>query len=215
MEDRNVSYSEEINELIVPAKAILSNFEDEFGLPESSFIISQTGIKDVIVIDDFFLFFGFNLISIWSRHNYELIFLHLPDASNVELQVIDTVLVTKSVYGFDNIQTSFRFVFQIKVGESNLLLMFVGKPYDLGVIVTLKDNVVISPFIIFGLIYGHWLAIFSQVINWVVGEFESVLTKASFFLHTESSRLREVVDLHLGSILKCILMAHMDNLMCL
>ena len=215
VEDRNVSYSEEINQLIVPAKAILSNFEDEFGLPESTFIISQTGIKDVIVIDDFFLFFRFKLISIWSRHNCVLIFLHFPDSSNVELQVIDIVLVTKSVHGFDNIQTSFRFVFQIKVGESNLLFMFVGKPYDLGVIVTLINNVVISPFIIFGVIYGLRLAILSQVINWVVREFESVLTKASFFLHTESSRLREVVDLHLGSILKCILMVHMDNFMCL
>jgi hypothetical protein len=61
VKDRNASYSKEINQLIIPAKAIFSYIKNELGLSESSFIISQAGIKDVIVIDNSLGIFSFKL----------------------------------------------------------------------------------------------------------------------------------------------------------
>lgn len=87
-------------------------------------------------------------------------FFGFPNASDVDLQVVDSILISKCVEGFDSMVASLRIVSQIEVVESDFLLVLVRKPNDFGVIVTFVYNMIIGPFVFFGHVYRYRLAIF-------------------------------------------------------
>lgn len=103
MEYWNITYTEEVNLLIIPGETIRGDFKDKFGLSESSFIISQSGIKYVVVVDDSLFIFSFVLTFVRGCNYNVLVLFCLPNTSNIKLQIVDSVLVSKSINCFYSI----------------------------------------------------------------------------------------------------------------
>jgi len=205
MKNRDISSSEEIYYLVVIRK-FLNYTEDEIGLPKFSFVVARSCIKNVVVVDDSLCIFSLMLVFVGSSTNEVLVFPHFPNPSDIYLQVIDSVLVSQSVEGFDDLQFSLRSVSQIKVIEADLLFVLIGKPNDFGVIVTLEDDMVIRPLVVFGHVYSYRLAVFMQIIISVVGEPEPMVVERALLLHAEGARVREVVNVGVGSVIEQVLM---------
>lgn len=102
MKNWYISYPKEVDHLIIIAKTILLDIKNKFGLSKSTFIVSQRGIKDVVIVDHSLLIFGFMLTFVWSCNNNVFVLFWLPNSTDIELQIIDIVLVTQCVDCFDN-----------------------------------------------------------------------------------------------------------------
>lgn len=161
VEDWNVSDSVEIDELIIVGKSVRAQWEIKFGFPQNSFIVSYIWVEDVVIVDDSSFVFTFILITfIGGGANEVLVLFGFPNASDVDLQVVDSVLISKCVEGFDSIEASLGFFSQIEIVEVNFLLVFIRKPNDFGVVVAFVYDVVVCPLVFFGHVHRHRLAIF-------------------------------------------------------
>ena len=80
MEDRDISQSEAVGELVIVTETIRFNFEGELGLSDGGIFISHGGVNDVVVIVDTVLIFTlvFVITFIGKSSNHVDIGSHFP-----------------------------------------------------------------------------------------------------------------------------------------